>query len=145
MNINMDMTDATMALAGGALIGLASASWLVLTGKTAGVSGALYGMVKPEKSERGWQAGFLLGLLIGGFGLSLFWAERLPDLSGASLWLMAGAGLLVGFGTRLGGGCTSGHGVCGIGRLSMRSIIGTCTFMATGAVTVYLARHVIGV
>lgn len=141
----MALNDATMALAGGALIGLAAASWLVLTGKTAGVSGMLYGMVKPEKSESGWQASFLLGLLIGGIGLSLFWPERLPDLAGGKLWVFGVAGLLVGFGTRLGGGCTSGHGVCGIGRFSMRSIVGTCVFMATGVAAVYVFKHVVGV
>lgn len=141
----MNTQDAIFAAAGGALIGLAAASWLVLTGKTAGVSGMLYGMVKPEKSESGWQASFLLGLLIGGIGLSLFWPERLPDLGGANLWVFGVAGLLVGFGTRLGGGCTSGHGVCGIGRFSMRSIVGTCVFMATGVGAVYVFKHVVGV
>ncbi|MBE7490256.1 MAG: YeeE/YedE family protein [Planctomycetes bacterium] len=141
----MNLNDTTLALAGGAMIGLAAAGWLVLTGKTAGVSGMLYGMVKPEPAERGWQASFLLGLLVGGIGLSLFWPQRLPELAADRLWLYAAAGALVGFGTRLGGGCTSGHGVCGIGRLSLRSIAGTCVFIAAGVAAVYLFRHVAGV
>lgn len=138
------VNDIQLALIGGSMIGVAAASWLALTGKTAGVSGMLFGMVRPERAERGWQASFLIGLLVGGVILGLVWPERLPQLGAENLPLMIGAGLLVGFGTRLGGGCTSGHGVCGIGRLSVRSIAGTCTFMVVGAATVYVARHVVG-
>lgn len=140
----MELGGIELALIGGSMIGLSAAGWLALTGKTAGVSGMLYGMVQPERSERGWQASFLLGLLVGGVILALAWPERMPDLGRANLPLMIAAGLLVGFGTRLGGGCTSGHGVCGIGRLSRRSIAGTCIFMAVAMATVFVTRHVIG-
>ncbi len=140
----MDWHETVLALVGGSMIGLAAASWLVLTGKTVGISGILYGMVKPESTERFWQASLLLGLLCGGIGLGLWWPQRMPDLDAASRPLMAVAGLLVGLGTRLGGGCTSGHGVCGIGRLSFRSIAGTCVFIGVGVATVFVARHLIG-
>lgn len=139
-----DLNDITLALIGGVMIGVAAASWLALTGKAAGVSGMLFGVVKPDRAERAWQWSFVLGLLCGGVALAWVWPERLPDLGGANLPLMAAAGLLVGFGTRLGGGCTSGHGVCGVGRLSMRSIVATCVFIAVGAVTVFVVRHGIG-
>jgi uncharacterized membrane protein YedE/YeeE len=137
------VNDIQLALIGGSMIGISAASWLALTGKTAGVSGMVFGIVRPEPSERGWQAFFLAGLLIGGVVLGLVWPERLPDLGSEALPLMIIAGLLVGFGTRLGGGCTSGHGVCGIGRLSWRSMVATGTFMVVAAVVVYFMQHVV--
>jgi len=129
------------ALFGGALVGLASAGLLVLTGKTAGVSGIVDGVLRGEKGEWGWKAAFLAGLASG--GLLLAW--RLPSALAAGPprtwpWVIAG-GLLVGFGARLGGGCTSGHGVCGIGRGSLRSVVGTALFIASGALTVLLLRR----
>ena len=128
------------ALLGGALIGLAAAGLLVLTGKTAGVSGILDGVLRGERGEWGWKAAFLAGLVAG--GLLLDW--RLPSALAlgaprALPWTIAG-GLLVGFGARLGGGCTSGHGVCGIGRASLRGLVGTALFIASGALTVLLFR-----
>src|SRR5262245_65156911 len=129
------------ALLGGALIGLAAAGLLVLTGKTAGVSGILDGGLRAERGEWPWKAAFLAGLASG--GLLLGW--RLPAALPAGAprawpWVIAG-GLLVGFGARLGGGCTSGHGVCGIGRASLRGLVGTAVFIAAGAVAVFVLRR----
>jgi hypothetical protein len=128
------------ALLGGALIGLAAAGLLVLTGKTAGVSGILDGFLRCEKGEWAWKAAFLAGLVSG--GLLLAW--RMPSALAHEAprdwpWVIAG-GLLVGFGARLGGGCTSGHGVCGIGRGSLRGLVGTALFIAAGALTVVVLR-----
>lgn len=128
------------ALLGGGLIGLAAAGLLVLTGKTAGVSGILDGFLRGEKGEWGWKAAFLAGLVSG--GLLLAWrmpASLAHEAPGGLPWVIAG-GLLVGFGARLGGGCTSGHGVCGIGRGSLRGLVGTALFIAAGALTVAVLR-----
>ena len=129
-------------LAGGLMIGVASAGLLALTAKTAGISGILDGILRREKGELSWKAAFVLGLVAGGVGLVLVRPELLAEKSLQPLPLMAVAGALVGFGTRFGGGCTSGHGVCGIGRLSKRSIFGTVTFIATGALTVLALRMI---
>lgn len=131
-------------LLGGLMIGASAAGWFVLTGKTAGCSGILYGALVGEKGEVAWKLAFLLGLVLGGVGLSHFMPQALPDAIHPSWALIAVAGLLVGFGTRMAGGCTSGHGVCGIGRFSRRSIVATCAFMAAAAATVFVARHVVG-
>jgi uncharacterized protein len=127
------------ALAGGALIGLATSALLLFTGRIAGVSGVVGGLLRPTPGEWGWRAAFVAGLLLGGVCLLLF----LPHAIGAPTRphaMLAVAGLLVGFGARLGRGCTSGHGVCGISRLSARSLVATATFMAAGIVTVAAVR-----
>ncbi len=129
-----------MALLGGVIIGLAAAALLVLTGKTAGVSGIVDGALRGERGEWGWKTAFLAGLVSG--GLLLAW--RMPSALAdgpprAWPWVIAG-GLLVGFGARIGGGCTSGHGVCGIGRASLRGVAGTAVFIAVGALVVLLLR-----
>jgi len=130
------------ALAGGALIGLASVWLLAANGRIAGVSGILHGIF--SRSEAQWRAWFVSGLLLAG----LAWQAAggpVPLREGfPSGWIVA-AGLLVGFGTRMGGGCTSGHGVCGLGRLSLRSLVAVVTFMAAGMITTYVVRHVLGV
>jgi uncharacterized membrane protein YedE/YeeE len=111
------------------LIGLAAAALLLATGKTAGVSGVLEGVLLRERGEAGWKLTFLLGLFAGGLLLSIFRPSSFTTLPHPSLvWAIAG-GLLVGFGTRLSGGCTSGHGVCGLGRLSKRSFVAVIVFM----------------
>jgi uncharacterized protein len=128
------------ALAGGALIGAAAAGLLLLTGRTAGVSGIVDGLLRGEKGEWGWKAAFVLGLVAGGLILRFTMPGALPSAAPRALPLVAIGGFLVGFGARLGGGCTSGHGVCGIGRLSRRGLVGTLVFMAAGVVTVLVLR-----
>jgi len=128
------------ALIGGALIGAAAAGLLALTGKTAGVSGIVDGLLRGEKGEWGWKAAFVLGLVAGGLILRFTMPGALATFAPRSLTLVAIGGVLVGFGARLGGGCTSGHGVCGIGRLSRRGLVGTLVFMAAGVLTVLVLR-----
>jgi uncharacterized membrane protein YedE/YeeE len=123
------------------MIGLASVMLLWLNGRIAGISGIVAGMVSQKGSEFGWRAMFVAGLLLGAFGYALY-NGSLPVSVPASIPVLLVAGLLVGFGTRLGSGCTSGHGVCGIGRLSKRSIVATITFMVVAAATVFVANHV---
>ncbi len=134
-----------LALIGGALIGLSASLLLLYNGRIAGISGIAGGLLStPARSERAWRFAFLFGLLGGGVLLRVFWPQVLgtPNVPGAA-WVVA-AGLLVGFGTRLGNGCTSGHGVCGLARGTRRSVVATLTFMATGALTVFFVRHVLG-
>ena len=132
------------ALIGGILIGLSASAMLLLEGRIAGVSGIFAGVLNPAKGETGWRASFLAGLLAGGLLLRIF----LPGAFDFGIIRPYGAlivaGLLVGYGTRLGNGCTSGHGVCGISRMSPRSMVATITFIASGVLTVYLVDHVIG-
>lgn len=127
------------ALAGGILIGIAASILLALSGRVAGISGMLGGLLVRTRGDVAWRAWFLAGLLSVGVATALIAPERL----GASPRGLAGlaiAGLLVGVGTRLGNGCTSGHGVCGLSRLSARSLVATVTFIATGVVAVALVR-----
>ncbi|VVE49159.1 YeeE/YedE [Pandoraea iniqua] len=132
------------ALAGGVLIGVA-AVWLMLAnGRIAGISGIVGGLLRPRAGDIGWRLAFIVGLM------AAPWAYRLlavvPEAQiDASFAMLAGAGLLVGFGTRLGSGCTSGHGVCGLSRLSWRSLAATLCFMVTGFLTVFVVRHVLHV
>ncbi len=129
------------AFTGGLLIGLAAALLVLFNGKVAGVSGILAGLFEKVGPNTGWRVSFIAGLIAAPWLYSLF--QPLPAVSvNPNLWWLAGAGLLVGFGTSLGSGCTSGHGVCGISRLSMRSLIATLSFMAAGIITVYFTHHV---
>ncbi len=131
------------ALAGGALIGLASAIFVLFNGRIAGITGILGGLLRPKLRDIGWRLAFIIGLIAAPFAWLLF--APLPDIQiEASNTLLALAGLVVGIGTRYGSGCTSGHGVCGISRLSPRSIIATLAFMASGVITVYIVRHLTG-
>lgn len=131
------------ALAGGALIGLASTLLLWLNGRIAGISGIAFGLAVPEPGARGWRIAFLLGLL-GAGGLAFHAMPQAPSREGfPPLWLVA-AGLMVGVGTAMSGGCTSGHGVCGLARRSARSLVAVPMFMATAFATVYVVRHVLG-
>jgi hypothetical protein len=132
------------ALAGGAIIGLAATILLLSHGKVAGISGLYGGLFVPGTTDRPFRSAFVGGLL-GGALILLFAVPRaFATTSPVALPLVAVAGLLVGFGTRLGNGCTSGHGVCGISRLSYRSVAATATFMATGFATVFVTHHVLG-
>ena len=137
----MNWSDVVRPLAGGALIGIAAAALLVLTGKTAGVSGITEGVLRREQGEWGWKVAFLLGLVAGGVILRFTMPATLASAAPRALPLVALGGLLVGFGARISGGCTSGHGVCGMGRLSLRGLVGTVTFIACGALAVYLLRR----
>jgi uncharacterized membrane protein YedE/YeeE len=136
------MNSWMLALAGGVLIGIAATLLLWLTGRIAGISGILGGVVMPRSGEVAWRAAFLIGLV--GAGAAYLWLVpgAYTSRQGFPPLLLVIAGLLVGFGTRMGNGCTSGHGVCGLGRLSMRSLAAVLIFMATAVVTTYIVRHV---
>lgn len=131
------------AVAGGLLIGLAASLLLLADGRIAGISGILGRTLVPESGERAWRILFLLGLPVGAGLVGLSQGGLVTDI-GASTPTLIIAGALVGFGTQLGNGCTSGHGVCGISRGSRRSIAATCTFMLTAAAVVFVVRHVLG-
>jgi uncharacterized protein len=135
------MTEFTpyASLAGGVLIGLGASLLLLGLGRLAGISGIASRLLLGKAGDRAWRAAFLFGLILAGFAAARFAPSAVGD-SPRSLAALAGAGLLVGIGTRLGSGCTSGHGVCGVSRLSPRSLIATLTFLLSGAVTVALLR-----
>lgn len=125
------------SIAGGLLLGLSASLLLLMNGRIAGISGILAGLVSPITSKASWQFMFVIGMLGGGFIAPSFGYALPSDGETAMGWIIL-AGLLVGFGTKLGNGCTSGHGICGIGRLSKRSIVATCVFMASAMLTVFI-------
>jgi uncharacterized membrane protein YedE/YeeE len=140
------MTEFTpvSGLIGGMMIGLAAVLLLLLNGRIAGVTGIAGGIIGAKTSEIGWRAAFVVGLVVGPLLVAAI-GGTMPAVDLTTSWpLLIVAGLLVGFGTRLGGGCTSGHGVCGMARLSPRSIVATPVFIAAAFVTVFVARHAIG-
>ena len=130
------------SLAGGALIGLAAALFLLLNGRIAGISGVLGGLLKPVRGDIVWRAAFILGLVGAPVVYGLFAGWPVPQIDADYAALIA-AGLLVGVGTRYGSGCTSGHGVCGVARLSPRSLVATACFMAAGFASVFVIRHLL--
>ncbi|WP_426990856.1 YeeE/YedE family protein [Cupriavidus sp. 30B13] len=131
------------ALAGGLLIGLAAALFILFNGRIAGISGIVGGLLRPARGEVAWRLAFVAGLVAAPLGWRL--AAALPEIRiEAGTGMLVVAGLLVGLGTRYGAGCTSGHGVCGLSRLSPRSLAATLAFMAAGFATVYVVRHVTG-
>ena len=132
------------ALIGGALIGAAASLLLLTHGKIAGISNIYAGVLRRSTSDRTWRLWFLAGLLVTGVAARVLYPAAFATTWSASLPLVLAAGLLVGIGTQLGSGCTSGHGVCGISRLSPRSLLATATFMATGFATVFIVRHLLG-
>ena len=129
---------------GGMLIGLSAALILFGLGRIAGISGIFGGLLMPKAGDVAWRAAFVLGLFAGGLVMGAIAPELFTLRIDRTLLTVAVAGVLVGIGTRMGNGCTSGHGVCGISRGSPRSILATLTFMATGAITVFLVQHVFG-
>jgi hypothetical protein len=132
------------ALAGGALIGLGSTLLMLANGRIAGISGIAGGLLQPAPGEIGWRVAFLVGLILGPAAVGLAGGVvPVPTFQTDTLGMIA-AGLLVGFGTRLGAGCTSGHGVCGLARLAPRSLVATLTFMGVAVATVFVVRHVLG-
>ena len=140
MTIDWNSFTPWPALAGGALIGLAAALLLLLNGRIAGISGVLGGLFKPVKGDIAWRAAFVLGLVGAPLAYPLFARLPVPRID-ADYAALVVAGLLVGVGTRYGSGCTSGHGVCGLARLSPRSLVATACFMASGFTTVFVIRH----
>jgi uncharacterized membrane protein YedE/YeeE len=142
MSIAWNAFTPVSAVIGGAIIGAAAALFVVLNGRIAGVSGILGGLARPHVGDISWRIAFVLGLIAAPLAWTLFAA--LPQIRiDTSVPVLAAAGLLVGVGTRYGGGCTSGHGVCGVARASPRSVAATLAFMAAGFVTVYVMRHLI--
>jgi uncharacterized membrane protein YedE/YeeE len=131
------------AAIGGALIGLAATLLMLLTGRIAGVAGIFAGLLSGG-GDKGWRVAFVVGLILAPLAAGLLGYPMAPPQLPASWGVIVGAGLLAGFGTRMAGGCTSGHGVCGIARLSARSLVATAVFMATAVAVVAVSRHVVG-
>ncbi|ROZ75428.1 YeeE/YedE family protein [Ramlibacter sp. WS9] len=144
MTIDWNAFTPWHAAAGGAAIGLAAALFLLVNGRIAGISGILGGLLTPQRGDIGWRLAFLAGLAGAPLAYALVAALPSPQID-AGYGALVAAGLLVGVGTRYGSGCTSGHGVCGLSRLSPRSLAATAAFMAAGFVTVFFARHVLGI
>ncbi|MGA7329235.1 MAG: YeeE/YedE family protein [Rhodomicrobium sp.] len=141
---HMATFDLVSALIGGALIGTASALLMLLNGRIAGISGILAGVLSISFEDHGWRLAFIAGLIIAPI-ISGFWDRPLIEPAMPANWLLIiVAGFLTGFGARLGGGCTSGHGVCGLARLSQRSIAATTIFIATAIIVVTIMRHGLG-
>ena len=136
------MDSFLLPLTGGLLLG-SSAIWLLLSlGRIAGISGIVWGSLAGP--DRGWRWLFLAGLAVGGLMTHWLIGQPIPEESDAPLWIIMISGLLVGWGTRMGGGCTSGHGVCGLGRRSQRSLVATATFMTLGVLTVLVMQILTG-
>lgn len=132
------------ALAGGLLIGLASAGLLLLNGRVAGITGIFAGLLEPRAGDTAWRALFVAGLVAGGAAVGVLRPDTFHFDQVRPPLLLLAAGVLVGFGTRLANGCTSGHGLCGVSRFSPRSLVATGTFIAAGALTVFVGRHLLG-
>jgi len=140
----MDNFTPVSAAIGGALIGLSAVLLMVFTGRIAGISGIFAGLINPQTTDRAWRAAFIGGLVAAPLTAALLdYTVPTPRMPGSYITVVIG-GLLVGFGTRLGSGCTSGHGICGIARLSPRSIVATGVFMVAAIVVVALTHHVFG-
>lgn len=142
--MTVPVSELVSALLGGVLIGLAALALLVLSGRIAGISGIVGGLLPPTAGDARWRLAFVAGLLVGGALLLVLHPAAFPSTIAASPGTLAIAGLLVGYGTRLGNGCTSGHGVCGIGRLSRRSLSATVTFIGAAMITLWITRHLLG-
>ena len=143
MNLDWNHFTPWMSLAGGILLGIASALFILVNGRILGISGIVGGLLSPKAGDVAWRVAFVLGLLAAPLlyaGLRGPWEVRIE----AGWGTVVAAGLLVGLGTRYASGCTSGHGVCGLSRLSPRSLVATISFMASGFVVVYLVRHALG-
>jgi len=143
MQVDLAAFTPVSSFAGGLMIGLAAALLVLLNGRIAGISGILGGLLRPAAGETGWRVAFVAGLLLA----PLLWgrAAALPAIQiDAGYPLLIAAGLIVGVSTRFGAGCTSGHGVCGLSRLSPRSLVATLAFMGSGFATVFVVRHLAG-
>ncbi|MBK6286918.1 MAG: YeeE/YedE family protein [Gammaproteobacteria bacterium] len=143
MSIDWNHFTPWASLSGGILLGLAAAFFILVNGRVLGISGILGGVLRPSPADVGWRLAFLLGLLAAPLVYPL--VATAPEVRIDAGWItLVVAGMLVGAGTRYGSGCTSGHGVCGLSRLSPRSLVATLAFMGAGFVTVYLVRHALG-
>lgn len=136
----MDTFTPVSSTIGGLLIGLSATILLLFNGRIAGISGIFASALFPKGDREHWRWAFVGGLVVGGLAMSLAFPSMFTVTYDRSVWMVAIAGLLVGVGVRMGSGCTSGHGVCGLSRFSPRSLIATVTFIATGAITVFLVR-----
>lgn len=144
MTIDWNAFTPWSSLAGGVLIGVAAAMFALINGRIAGISGVLGGLLAPAKGDIAWRVAFIVGLVGAPLAWHLFAALPALRIEAGPVALVS-AGLLVGVGTRYGSGCTSGHGVCGLSRLSVRSLAATLAFMGAGFVTVFVLRHLLGV
>ena len=140
MTIDLNHFTPWASLSGGVLIGLAAAMLVLLNGRIAGVSGIIGGLLTPRRGEIAWRIAFVAGLFAAPLAMALLGSNPVPRID-AGFGMLVAAGLLVGVGTSYGSGCTSGHGVCGLSRLSPRSLAATAAFMLAGMVTVFLVRH----
>lgn len=138
----MSLEQVMYPLVGGALIGLAASLLLLLNGRIFGVTGVLSGAIWEKGIEKGWRVAAIIGLILGSALVSAFNGTFFEYDFDTPIWLMVVAGLLVGYGTRLGSGCTSGHGICGLPRFSARSLVAVLSFMTSGILTTYLVKHV---
>ncbi|NOI29668.1 YeeE/YedE family protein [Vibrio coralliilyticus] len=127
-----------LSLIGGAFLGLSATMLLMINGKVAGISGVVNGILSPKRNDLFWRLLFLIGMVAGGALSVIVIGVEIPSTESIPTFVLVIAGLMVGFGTRLGNGCTSGHGICGVGRLSLRSIVATAIFMLVAALTVYI-------
>jgi uncharacterized membrane protein YedE/YeeE len=141
MTIEMTTNETLWAFAGGLLIGLSATFLLLWNGQIAGISGIVAGLLQKVRGQYAWRMAFVAGLIFGGLLLSHLLPQAFLTQRNESLWRLAFGGLLVGYGSRLGEGCTSGHGVCGVARLSRRSVLATLIFMVVGFLTVFLMRR----
>lgn len=133
-----------LSFTGGVLIGLAALALLYFNGRIAGLSGIVDGVLRPKQNEVGWRIVFLVGLISGAFLIRGFHPEAMQIRIDVSVPAVIVGGLLVGLGTRIGNGCTSGHGVCGVGRLAPRSMVASAVFVLMAIVTTYIIRHLLG-
>lgn len=143
MTIDWALFTPWSSLAGGALIGLAATLFILLNGRIAGISGVVGGLLRPAKGDVLWRVAFITGLVIAPVLFQAAFEQPDIEVEASTLTLIA-AGVLVGIGTRYGSGCTSGHGVCGLSRRSPRSLVATAAFMASGFLTVFVIRHLLG-
>ena len=142
MNIDWNHFTPWASLAGGILLGLASAVFILVNGRILGISGIVGGLFRPKAGDVGWRLSFLLGLLVAPLLYAMVAGPIAPRIDAGWMTVVI-AGVLVGAGTRYGSGCTSGHGVCGLSRLSPRSLVATLAFMGAGFFTVFVMRHVL--
>lgn len=131
------------SLFGGILLGISATILLLVNGKIAGISGIMNGIMSPKKGDYSWRLLFAVGMIAGGLISVLMLGIAVPSTANLSLGMVIAGGLLVGIGTRLGNGCTSGHGICGMGRLSKRSVVATCVFMVVAGLTVFVRLHLV--